>query len=76
MVGDRQTRVGCAFLNNLLPVQKRFVIFTCNYASNNIHGIPTYKAGPAGSKCKKRNTKFDALCEDSIDANDLFWYSK
>ena len=74
MVGDRQTRVGCAFLNNLLPVQKRFVIFTCNYASNNIYGIPTYKAGPVGSKCKKRNLKFEALCEDSIDANDLSWY--
>ncbi|KAM7361784.1 odorant receptor 83a-like [Cochliomyia hominivorax] len=75
LVNDRHTRVGCAFLNDFLPPDKRFVIFTCNYSSTNIRGIPSYKAGPAASKCKKHHSKFKALCDDEVDSNDLTWYS-
>ncbi|XP_037817247.1 antigen 5 like allergen Cul n 1-like [Lucilia sericata] len=75
LVNDRHNRVGCAFLNNLLKPDKRFVIFTCNYSSTNIRGVPSYKPGRAASKCKKRNAKYKSLCEDEIDPNDLTWYN-
>lgn len=68
--------MGCAFLNDFLPPDKRFVIFTCNYSSTNIRGVPSYKAGPVASKCKKRNSKYKGLCEDKIDPNDLTWYNE
>ncbi|KAL9889217.1 venom allergen-1-like [Glossina fuscipes fuscipes] len=75
LVNDRQTVVGCAFLHNILPGRKKMcnVIFTCNYPTNNIRGIGTYKSGPPASECKQRNAEFTNLCDDPIDPNDLNW---
>ncbi|XP_005191813.3 antigen 5 like allergen Cul n 1 [Musca domestica] len=79
LVSDRQTHVGCAFLNMMLHGSpgKRMVIFTCNYSSTNIRSIPSYKPGPPGSQCKKRHHKYDFLCDDhDINSDDLSWYRK
>lgn len=78
MVSDRQTHVGCAFLKQLFPgsTVKRMVIFTCNYSSTNIKNIPSYKAGPPGSQCKRHHVKYESLCTDNIDPDDLIWYKK
>ncbi|XP_013115229.1 antigen 5 like allergen Cul n 1-like [Stomoxys calcitrans] len=76
LVSDRQTYIGCAFLNNLLPGPpvKRMVIFTCNYSSSNFRNIPSYKPGPPASQCKKRHRIFESLCAERIDPDDLSWY--
>ncbi|XP_075151443.1 venom allergen-1-like isoform X1 [Haematobia irritans] len=78
LVSDRQTHVGCAFLNDLLPgpPAKRMVIFTCNYSSTNIRNFPSYKPGPPASQCKQRHKKFESLCIDRINPDDLTWYNK
>ncbi|XP_073822006.1 venom allergen-1-like [Musca autumnalis] len=79
LVSDRQTHVGCAFLNMLLhgSPTKRMVIFTCNYSSTNIRSIPSYKPGPPASQCKRRHAVYEFLCEDDgINSDDLSWYRK
>jgi len=79
LMTDRSTKVGCAFLNNLIPKtffkkQKRMVLFTCNYCSSNIVGLPSYEPGKPASKCLSTDKKFTNLCTNDIDPNDIYWY--
>lgn len=68
MVGDRQTRVGCAmvkFTENLYGYDYNVHVFTCNYSFNNIYSQAVYRKGKSCSKCKTGcHSYYKSLCSE------------
>ncbi|XP_055850600.1 antigen 5 like allergen Cul n 1-like [Episyrphus balteatus] len=80
LMTDRNDRVGCGYMQSIL--QRRFrkplitIIFSCNYPSTNIVGIPAYKSGEVASLCTKPHDIYKGLCfeKEDIDPNNFDWY--
>ncbi|XP_011185173.2 antigen 5 like allergen Cul n 1 [Zeugodacus cucurbitae] len=62
MITEANHHVGCA-ASRYKDAEYNNVLFTCNYASACLLGLPIYKEGPAGSGCKHgKNSTYTALC--------------